>query len=178
MLFILALVAASASMVSASPVEARSMCTPAGFQTKGLTILNSAREWAIEGSQSGAQIIARLRITDPDYPEFTFDQRDDGEGYTITEINNKGLVVTHSDVTGILELTAKQSHNFAQIWNVQCNNCDSPSFTTGHYAGLGCNIVNVNSGFCVQTGPKIDDPMYLATCNGNFGQMFDMWVHP
>ncbi|KAF9030708.1 hypothetical protein BDZ89DRAFT_1064488 [Hymenopellis radicata] len=122
----------------------------------GMSILNGQREWA-RGYSSGSseEVISRLRITNPDYPE---------EGYTISDFNNKASVVSHTS-SSLLELVARDAKAGSQMW------------THWHYAGLGCKIINVNNSFCVQTGPKLDDPMYIATCGNGFDQLFDFWVH-
>ncbi|KAF9031200.1 hypothetical protein BDZ89DRAFT_1037574 [Hymenopellis radicata] len=142
-----------------------------------MSILNGQREWA-RGYSSGSseEVVSRLRITNPDYPDFVFEERSDGEGYTISDFNNKASVVSHTS-SSLLELVVRDAKAGSQMWTVECSTCDSPNYSTGHYAGLGCKIINVNNSFCVQTGPKLDDPMYIATCGNGFDQLFDFWVH-
>ncbi len=62
------------------------------------------------------------------------------------------------------------------MWNVFCSSCDRLAYDAGSFLATDCLILNVPSGFCVQVGPKIDNSMYIVTCNGDVQQKFNFWV--
>ncbi|KAF9025140.1 hypothetical protein BDZ89DRAFT_1161858 [Hymenopellis radicata] len=150
-------------------------CIP-DFADAGMTIINNQREWAMASAANDAEIISRLRIKNPDTPEFDLELRDDEEGFTIKEFNNHDLIVAYDPIDSILKFKSFDQRDGAQMWNVFCSSCDRLAYDTGSFLATDCLILNVANSFCVQVGPNIDNPMYIATCNGDFPQQFDFWV--
>ncbi len=47
-----------------------------------MTVINNQREWAMASATNDVEIMSRLRIKNPDKPEFIFELRDDGDQVT------------------------------------------------------------------------------------------------
>ncbi|KAF8913568.1 hypothetical protein CPB85DRAFT_1252298 [Mucidula mucida] len=128
-------------MVSAGPVASRSgTCKPAFDSSKGMFILNGQREWARGG-----------RVPPP--------YHEPGLARHVATLTTSFRRVHTS--SSLLDFVTRAG---SQMWTVECSTCDSPNYSTGHYAGL----------FSVfRLGPSLVT-MYIG--NG-FDQLFDFWVH-
>ncbi|KAF8988601.1 hypothetical protein BDZ89DRAFT_1087597 [Hymenopellis radicata] len=169
-------------MASALPAPSET-CSP-NFANNGLSVLaHNSLEWTV-GSSSGAGGLVYTMTQDLTSPNFRFEQTGSPDvHYIIKEVSttSNDLVVSFSNADGSLMVDDIVESKDRQQWNVQCNNCDaSRTWATsddsaGYFAAMGCQIISINSGFCVKASDAAEGLM-LVDCDGSDSQNFTFFV--
>ncbi|THV05676.1 hypothetical protein K435DRAFT_849673 [Dendrothele bispora CBS 962.96] len=187
-LVVLALLAATVTDVSGTPLELRQTsnstssgggCNP-NVMGAGVSIVNTGNsklEWGVASSPPAVndQLVSKSfrGLSAPDWHV-----QQNGQvipGYIIKDVDNNNLAVTLQQKKKIELGTSSDSGTAVdQLWSITCKTC-SPDALKGPEVVVGdeCTISPQSAeNLCVEIGSRASAPLSLETCNGRARQSF------